>query len=90
MTPETASDLGREAVMAALVVGLPVMLVAVVVGLAISVGQAVTQLQEQTLSFVPKIVAMAMVLAVLAPWMIDQMTDYSVSLYRGIPGRLGK
>ena len=88
MNPETAVELGREAVLAALVVGLPVMLVAVVVGLVISVGQAVTQLQEQTLSFVPKIVAMFVVLVVLAPWLIDQMTDYSIELYTGIPDRL--
>ena len=88
MNPDMAAELGREAVMAALVVGLPVMLVAVLVGLVISVGQAVTQLQEQTLSFVPKIVAMFVMLVVLAPWLIDQMTDYSVALYTGIPERL--
>ena len=88
MTPDIASELAREAVLIALVVGLPVMGVAVLVGLVISIGQAVTQLQEQTLSFVPKIVAMFAVLVFLAPWLIDQMVDYSEELYRGVPDRL--
>lgn len=88
MTPEIASDLAREAVLIALVVGMPVMIVAVVVGLVISIGQAVTQLQEQTLSFVPKIAAMFLVMVLLAPWLIDQMTDYATALFEDIPGRL--
>ena len=88
MTPEIAIDLAREAVLIALVVGMPIMLVAVVIGLIISIGQAVTQLQEQTLSFVPKIAAMFLVAVLLTPWLIDQMTDYATALYEDIPTRL--
>lgn len=88
MNPEIATDLAREAVLISLVVGLPIMLVAVVVGLIISIGQAVTQLQEQTLSFVPKIAAMFLVMVLLTPWLIDQMTDYAATLFEDIPTRL--
>ena len=88
MTPEIAVDLAREAVLIALVLGMPIMLVAVVVGLVISIGQAVTQLQEQTLSFVPKIAAMFLVAVLLAPWLLDHMTDYATALFEDIPDRL--
>ena len=88
MTPFTAIELGREAILMALLVGAPVMLVAAGVGLIVSIFQAVTQLQEQTLSFVPKIVAMMLVLMLLTPWLIDQMVDYSTELFLQAPSRV--
>ena len=88
MSSASAIELGREAVLMALLVGLPVMLVAAGVGLVVSILQAVTQLQEQTLSFVPKIVAMMLVLMLLTPWLIDQMVDYSQELFLQVPRRV--
>ena len=88
MNASTAIDLGREAVFMALLVGLPVMIVAAGVGLVVSIFQAVTQLQEQTLSFVPKIVAMMLMLVVLTPWLIDQMVDYATELFLQVPSRV--
>ena len=88
MNAVTAIDLGRDAVFMALLVSLPIMVVAAGVGLLVSIVQAVTQLQEQTLSFVPKIVAMLLVLVLLSPWLIDQMVDYSVELFRMAPRRV--
>ena len=88
MSPFNAIELGREAILMSLLVGAPVMLVAAGVGLLVSIVQAVTQLQEQTLSFVPKIVAMMLVLMLLAPWLIDQMVDYSTELFLQIPSRV--
>ena len=88
MTSLTAIDLGRDAIFMSLLVGLPVMLVAAGVGLLISLLQAVTQLQEQTLSFVPKIVAMMLVLILTAPWLIDQMVDYSTELFVNVPNTI--
>ena len=88
MTSAIAIDLGREAVFMALLVSLPVMLVAAGVGLIVSILQAVTQLQEQTLSFVPKIVAMMLVTVLLAPWLVDQMVDYSTELFLNAPKAL--
>ena len=64
---------------------MPLLLVGLVVGLVVSVFQAVTQIQEQTLSFIPKIIAMAVVLVVAGPWMLDQLVTYTQQLYASIP-----
>ena len=80
-----ATELGRSAIMVSLLIGAPVMLIAVVVGLVVSIAQAVTQLQDQTLSFVPKIVAMILALLYVLPWLMHQMIDYSTTLIREIP-----
>jgi flagellar biosynthetic protein FliQ len=63
----------------------PVLIVALVVGLVVSVFQAVTQIQEQTLVFIPKIIAIVAVLAITGPWMMGVMTDYTQDLFREIP-----
>ena len=70
-------------------VALPMLAVALVVGLAISVLQAVTQIQEQTLAFIPKIIAIAAVLVILGPWMLNQCLSYTTELYSSIPGLVG-
>jgi len=85
MNFEQAIELGREAVMMTLMIGAPVMVIAVVVGLIISIMQAVTQIQDQTLSFVPKIIAMILTLLIFLPWIMERMTDYASNLYRNIP-----
>lgn len=85
MTPDQAVELTRQALLLSLVIGAPVMIVAVVVGLAISLFQAVTQLQEQTLSFVPKILAMILITLYILPWMFNQMTEYTIELYHNAP-----
>ena len=64
------------------------MLVAVIVGLSISVLQAVTQLQDQTLSFVPKIIAMALAGLAVLPWMMHQIVEYSSTVFNNIPSQL--
>ena len=74
--------------MLTLLVGSPVMVMAVVVGLAISLLQAVTQVQDQTISFVPKIVLMLLTLLYVLPWIMHQMIDYSATLIREIPRTL--
>ena len=66
----------------------PVMLTAVVVGLVISIGQAVTQIQDQTISFVPKIVAMVLAILYTLPWITSLMVEYSTNLITNIPTRL--
>ncbi len=87
MTIDQAVELSRAAVMMALLIGAPVMLTAIVAGLVISILQAVTQIQDQTLSFVPKIVAMILALLFLLPWILQQMTEYSSNLIRDIPNQ---
>jgi flagellar biosynthetic protein FliQ len=78
-------DLARNAVLLSLMVGGPLLLVALVVGLAVSVFQAVTQIQEQTLSFVPKLIAVSVAFLVGLPWMLEMMIRYTTDLFRSIP-----
>ncbi len=85
MTVEQAVELTRGVVGLTLLLGAPIMVIAVIVGLTISVLQAVTQLQDQTLSFVPKIIAMALAGLFVFPWMLRQMIEYSTSLFNNIP-----
>ncbi len=88
MTADQAVELSRAAIMLTLQIGAPVMLTAVVVGLTISILLAVTQIQDQTISFVPKIIAMILAMLYVLPWVITQMVEYSTSLFRNIPSSL--
>ena len=85
MNKDTVVSLTVDAMELALKVGLPILLAGLIVGLVVSVFQAVTQIQEQTLTFIPKILATAAVLIVAGPWMLDQMVAYTTELYTMIP-----
>ncbi len=85
MTPEAVTALMGEGIKLTLVVGAPMLLVGLVVGLAISVFSAVTQIQEMTLTFVPKIVAVFLALLFTLPWMIEKLTTYTINLFTSIP-----
>ncbi len=89
MTEDTVIQLVVGAVELALKVGLPLLLVGLAVGLVISVFQAVTQIQEQTLTFIPKILATVAVLIIGGPWMLDQLIAYTQDLYAAIPELIG-
>jgi flagellar biosynthetic protein FliQ len=89
MGPDTVLELCTQALELALRVGLPLLVAGLVVGLAVSVFQAVTQIQEQTLSFIPKILALAGVLLVLGPWMLNQLLSYTTDLWASIPQLVG-
>lgn len=88
MSVDLSIELARQAVILTLVLSMPVMAVAVVVGLIISILQAVTQLQDQTLSFVPKVIAMFLTSLYILPWAVQQAMDYSITLFTEIPGNL--
>ncbi|HXY33411.1 MAG TPA: flagellar biosynthesis protein FliQ [Planctomycetaceae bacterium] len=88
MTVDQATEMTRSAVALVLMLGAPVMLMAIVVGLTVSILQAVTQLQDQTLSFVPKIIAMALAGLLLLPWMIHRMVEYATEIFNNIPSQL--
>lgn len=81
MTPNTAIDLSYDALVLALILAGPIMAIGMIVGLGISIFQAVTQLQEQTLSFVPKIVAMGLAAAFFIPWLTTRMVEYTQRLW---------
>jgi flagellar biosynthetic protein FliQ len=89
MGADSVLELSTQALELALRVALPLLLVGLVVGLAVSVFQAVTQIQEQTLAFIPKIVALAAVLLLLGPWMLNQLLSYTADLWGGIPQMIG-
>ncbi|HET8653995.1 MAG TPA: flagellar biosynthesis protein FliQ [Longimicrobiaceae bacterium] len=78
-------DLARNAAMMALLLSGPLLTVALVVGLVISILQAVTQIQEQTLSFVPKLFAVGAAFLIALPWMLQMMVKYTTELFRSLP-----
>ena len=85
MTSAFALELIRHAIMTCLLVSAPLLLVALLVGVVISLLQAVTSLQEQTLTFIPKLVAVGAVAIMVLPWMMGQLTQYLVEMIRTIP-----
>jgi flagellar biosynthetic protein FliQ len=85
MTDGDVTSVGAKAIMVTLQVGGPILLVALLVGLVVSIFQAVTQIQEQTLVFIPKIMAIVAVLAITGPWMLTTMVNYTENLFREIP-----
>lgn len=89
MTPTTVIEIGRQAVEIMLLVSAPLFLAALVTGLIVSVFQAATQINEMTLSFIPKLVAMFVTLIVAGPWMLTMMVDYMRRLFESIPGIIG-
>lgn len=89
MTPTTVISLGREAMEVALLVAAPMFIAALATGLIVSILQAATQINEQTLSFVPKLVVMFGTLLFVGPWMITLLTDYIRKLYESIPSMIG-
>jgi len=80
-------QVGREAVWAMIMVGAPALLTALAVGLVISLIQALTQIQEMTLTFVPKILAMLLVLVLAMPFMLAELNDLTLTLFARIGGR---
>jgi len=85
MSPETVITLGRQGLEMMLIVSAPLLLVALGVGLLVSFFQAITQLNEQTLSFIPKLLAVALTLILAGPWMIMTLVDYLQRTLTGIP-----
>ncbi|MCX9157946.1 flagellar biosynthesis protein FliQ [Niveibacterium sp. 24ML] len=89
MTPTTVIALCRDAIEVVLMVSAPPLLAALVVGLVLSIFQAATQINEMTLTFVPKVMVMFVTLLIAGPWMLTTMTDYIRRLYGAIPGIIG-
>jgi flagellar biosynthetic protein FliQ len=79
-------DFARHAIFTALLVAAPMLLAALIVGIAVSVLQALTQIQEQTVAFVAKLVAVAAVFLIALPWILQILVRYTAELFRGLPG----
>jgi flagellar biosynthetic protein FliQ len=89
MSQDSVVSICASAMELALKIGLPLLLVGLVIGLIVSVFQAVTQIQEQTLTFIPKIIGLAVVLVVGGPWMLGQLVSWTSELYGQIPNLVG-
>ena len=85
MNQDTVVSLATQAMTLAIEIGGPMMLVGLVIGLVVSVFQAVTSIQEQRLSFIPKIIGLAALVVILGPWMLGQLVNYAENLYISIP-----
>lgn len=89
MTPETVMTIGTQALELTLLVSAPLLLTALVIGLFVSIFQAATQINEMTLSFIPKLLGMFVVLIVAGPWMMGLLLDYMQRLFTSIPWMVG-
>ena len=89
MGPETVLDIGRQALWLAVLLAGPMLGAALAVGLFIGVIQAATQIQEMTLSFIPKLLALVIVLLIVGPWMLRIIVTFSERLFMDIPGLVG-
>jgi flagellar biosynthesis protein FliQ len=86
---DTVVNLASQAMSLALKIAGPLLLVGLVIGIVVSVFQAVTQIQEQSLSLIPKIAGVAVVIVLLGPWMLGQLVSYTSALYTAIPSMVG-
>jgi flagellar biosynthetic protein FliQ len=89
MSPEMVMDIGRQAIELTLMLSAPPLLAALVIGLIVSIFQAATQINEQTLSFIPKLVGMFLTLILAGPWMLQMMVEYIQRLFESIPQLIG-
>jgi flagellar biosynthesis protein FliQ len=89
MDQDAVISLANAALELSLMIALPLLLAGLVIGLVVSIFQAVTQIQEQTLVFIPKILGTALVLIIGGPWMLNRMLAYATELWSGIPNLIG-
>ncbi|MEO8837966.1 MAG: flagellar biosynthesis protein FliQ [Herbaspirillum sp.] len=89
MTPESVMVMGQQAVEVMLMIASPLLLVALGIGLLVSVFQAATQINEMTLSFIPKLIGIFVALILAGPWILSIMMDYMRQMLTGIPGLVG-
>jgi len=85
MSPELVMGVARQALQVTLLVSLPILGIGLVVGVVVSLVQAATQIQEMTLTFVPKIIAIFVGLVLLLPWIMNQLTSFTLEIFNNIP-----
>ncbi|MEN6493515.1 MAG: flagellar biosynthetic protein FliQ [Thermoguttaceae bacterium] len=88
MDPQDAIELTRDALWIGMLISAPILVTGMLLGLMVGLAQALTQIQEQTVAFVPKMLAMAVILSLTLPWLLNQFLQYSSDLIAGIPGKL--
>lgn len=85
MTPESVMTMGRQAIEVTLLIAAPMLLTALAIGLLVSIFQAATQINEQTLAFIPKLVGVFLAMIIAGPWMLSIIMDYMHNMITGIP-----
>jgi flagellar biosynthetic protein FliQ len=89
MTPDLIMNIGQRALETTMLLAAPLLLAALLIGLLVGVFQAATQINEMTLSFIPKLIGMAVTLVVAGPWMLKVLVSYTRELFESIPGLIG-
>lgn len=89
MTPESVMSLAQQAMEITVLISAPLLLASLAIGLLVSIFQAATSINEMTLSFIPKLLVVFLVLVLAGPWMIEQILDYMTTLFTNIPSMLG-
>ena len=89
MTPETVMTIGQRALEITILLSAPLLLAGLIIGLLVGVFQAATQINEMTLSFIPKLLGMAATLVIAGPWMLKTIVGYTRELFESIPGLIG-
>jgi flagellar biosynthetic protein FliQ len=89
MTPETVMTIGQRALEMTLMLAAPMLLVGLLIGITVGIFQAATQINEMTLSFIPKLLGIAGTLVILGPWMLKSLIDYTRMLIESIPSLIG-
>ncbi|MGI9212804.1 MAG: flagellar biosynthesis protein FliQ [Methylococcaceae bacterium] len=89
MNIDTVINIGHQAILIAIKLSAPILVLTLVIGLSIAIIQAATQINEMTLSFVPKLIAMALLFLFAGSWMLESLVDYTRNLFRAIPGLIG-
>lgn len=85
MTEDIVISLGRDAIWTTVLLAAPLLISALIVGLVVSIIQAVTQINESTLTFIPKMLTIVVVMIILAPWMTQMLTSYTTELFTSLP-----
>lgn len=89
MSPEMVIDVGRDALWVIALLAAPLLLSALAVGVFVGMIQAATQIQEMTLTFIPKLIVLALALIIAGPWMLGLITDFTITLFKSIPELIG-
>lgn len=89
MTPDSVLTIGQHALYVMMLLAAPLLLSALAIGLFVGMFQAATQINEMTLSFIPKLVVLALALLIAGPWMLRTLIDFTTRLFHNIPGMLG-
>ena len=89
MTPDTVLEIGQQALKVTALLAGPMLISVLVIGLLVGMFQTVTSIQEMTLSFIPKLIILALVLGLMGPWMLSLITDFTVNLFESIPDLIG-